>query len=411
MAGYFEGYSMTAPLTAGQTLALIGPAILVLFSFSFLYAWTFDRERRYLLSFALAFLFYCLGVLIQIMLWPGDLGHNAMLSAAVYGVASWLVAEAMLRRINKQLGWMLPVVVLAAMMIGIYYFFYISRDLVARIFIQNGLLGALFLATAMRMIPSRHARLSERILFWVFLAFALHFFVRLLLSMDVKDAVSTPEQFARSTFWIVLQISMSFFGVALGLALLASTVIDIMEGLRRERDIDLLTGVLARRSFEEKAAVRFVDRRREALSLIVCDIDHFKSLNDGYGHAVGDAVLRQLGDLLRHGVRAGDLVGRFGGEEFVILLRRAPLADAQQFAERLRQTIARTVFPELPAGRAVTASFGVAQRRPGEGMWDLFVRADTALYEAKSAGRDRVVADSAPAGPENEAVARQQVEA
>jgi diguanylate cyclase (GGDEF)-like protein len=384
-------------ISASQALALIGPAILALFSFSFLYAWKFDRQRRYLLSFALAFLLYGVGVLIQIMQWPGDLGHNAMLSAAVYGAGSWLVAEAMLRRVDKRLGWVLPVVVLGTMMIGIYYFFYVSRDLVARIYIQNSLPGILFLVTALRMIPSRQDKLSERILFWVFLGFALHFFVRLLLSMDVEVAVSAPEQFARSAFWLVLQISMALFGVALGLALLASTVIDIMDGLRRERDIDLLTGVLARRSFEEKAAARLADRRREPLSLIVCDVDQFKSLNDSYGHAAGDAVLRQLGDLMRNGVRTGDLVGRFGGEEFVILLRRAHLEDARQFAERLRLTVARTVFPVLPAGRAVTASFGVAQHRPGEGIWDLFERADAVLYQAKSAGRDRVIAEVSPA--------------
>src|SRR5690606_28447938 len=118
-----------------------------------------------------------------------------------------------------------------------------------------------------RMIPSRQAKLSERIRFWIVLAFALQFFARLLLSMDVKVAVSTPEQFARSAFWLVLQISMALFGVALGLALLASTAIDIMDGLRRERDIDPLTGVLARRGFEEKAAARLADRRREPLSL------------------------------------------------------------------------------------------------------------------------------------------------
>jgi diguanylate cyclase (GGDEF)-like protein len=162
---------------------------------------------------------------------------------------------------------------------------------------------------------------------------------------------------------------------------------------------------LNRRGFEERATRIASKADQRPVSLILCDIDNFKSVNDTYGHAAGDAVLSELGGILRQITRDGDIAGRIGGEEFAILLPRCDAAGAFRFAERLRTTLMLADFSAIPAVRRVTASLGIAQRHPREPLWDLVSRADAQLYVAKHAGKNCVFVDdsagrtTAPAEP------------
>jgi len=119
------------------------------------------------------------------------------------------------------------------------------------------------------------------------------------------------------------------------------------------------------------------------------DLDHFKQINDTWGHVIGDHALAQFAAVLQNQCRSVDLVARFGGEEFVVLLPGLTLDTATQIAERLRRT-AVTATPESLGQRRLTASFGVAEATPGEAASHILSRVDTALYRAKSLGRDRV---------------------
>ena len=125
------------------------------------------------------------------------------------------------------------------------------------------------------------------------------------------------------------------------------------------------------------------------MSLIVVDLDHFKSVNDSHGHPAGDAVIRAFADLLLGLVRTDrDLVGRFGGEEFAIFLPRADLVAAQRTAQRMQETLAARCLPVSETlSLKVSASFGIATRLSGESLPDLIERADRALYRAKNDGR------------------------
>jgi two-component system cell cycle response regulator len=164
---------------------------------------------------------------------------------------------------------------------------------------------------------------------------------------------------------------------------------------------DALTG-LYNRHYLQLHLPRLHGRAMESgrpLGLIVCDLDHFKAVNDGYGHAAGDAVLREVAMRLAAGVRTPDLVTRFGGEEFIILLPDAGLEAAAIIAERLREAVAASPV-DLPGGGVpVTASFGVSTV-----LWDecnaetAIRRADAALYKAKRQGRNRVVTSGAKQG-------------
>ena len=119
------------------------------------------------------------------------------------------------------------------------------------------------------------------------------------------------------------------------------------------------------------------------------DLDHFKQINDTWGHVIGDQALVQFASVLQNQCRSEDLVARFGGEEFVVLLPGLTLGTAIQIAERLRKS-AMTATPEILGERTLTASFGVTEAVLGESASQILSRVDTALYRAKSLGRDRV---------------------
>ncbi|MBX9591069.1 MAG: PleD family two-component system response regulator [Hyphomonadaceae bacterium] len=163
--------------------------------------------------------------------------------------------------------------------------------------------------------------------------------------------------------------------------------------------MDALTGLFNRRYLEThaKALTEKASRTGSPLSVLVVDIDHFKSVNDTYGHAAGDSVLREFAQRLRRNTRGVDLVCRMGGEEFIIVMPDTPLWRARQVAERLLSCIAAEPFRVSAATQVpVTASVGLAALEiPGEGMDALFGRADRALYAAKREGRNRVVANAA----------------
>jgi diguanylate cyclase (GGDEF)-like protein len=170
----------------------------------------------------------------------------------------------------------------------------------------------------------------------------------------------------------------------------AALVMNVLE-LRRIARVDFLTGTITRRAFcleMEKAISRF-KRRGRTSALLTFDIDHFKRVNDTYGHPAGDLVLRSIAARLERLVRVTDLVGRMGGEEFGILLPDADFEAATKSAERFRRVIEDLVIEHEPPLR-VTASFGIAvldaQIRSAE---EWLAAADTALYEAKRGGRNR----------------------
>lgn len=159
--------------------------------------------------------------------------------------------------------------------------------------------------------------------------------------------------------------------------------------LQRLATTDTLTGLPNRRKIEEACQLQMarVRRYKEKLSIIIVDVDHFKSVNDTHGHQVGDQVLQNVAKVLRGAIREVDFVGRWGGEEFMVICPNTKLTDAGSVGEKLRAAIAGHAFPVV--GNK-TASFGVAELGTGEALAKAVERADAALYRAKENGRNRV---------------------
>jgi len=161
---------------------------------------------------------------------------------------------------------------------------------------------------------------------------------------------------------------------------------------------DPLTGVYNRRRLLERLEEEVERSRRGSTPMAVCmlDVDHFKQVNDRHGHQAGDEVLRQVANTIAASLRSIDSLGRYGGEEFVLVLPQTPRAGAREKAERVRGAIDLS----CPCGEPLTVSIGVADYQPGDSVDTLLARADAALYEAKARGRNQVVLapEHAPAG-------------
>ena len=184
---------------------------------------------------------------------------------------------------------------------------------------------------------------------------------------------------------------------AFGVYVLRRRVQRLLEATQALSHQDPLTGLSNRRFLVEQAPRVWRQARREGsrVAAMVLDLDHFKQLNDAYGHAAGDAVLRAVAASLSASVRPSDVLARIGGEELIVLGLVSDTAEAHQLAERLRTAVSSSRTDD---GHSVTASIGIALARPvdgedaGDAMWRLVDRADAAMYEAKQAGRDRVAA-------------------
>ncbi|MFO1399179.1 MAG: diguanylate cyclase [Burkholderiales bacterium] len=171
----------------------------------------------------------------------------------------------------------------------------------------------------------------------------------------------------------------------------------LLDDVQQRAANDPLTGLATKPVFED-AAERALDEQRRyghPVSLVFCDIDRFKSINDTHGHSVGDVVLREVAQRVRRTLRTVDLAARYGGEEFVLLLPNTGISGARRIAERIRAALAASVI--APAGE-VTASFGVAQAAPDEDLAGWLNRADAAMYAAKRSGRNKVLPALPPAG-------------
>lgn len=191
-----------------------------------------------------------------------------------------------------------------------------------------------------------------------------------------------------------------------GLGLLSGLSLKLYQ-LSRDRDAarhratyDGLTGVLSRAAMEDalQSAVASAHGSGTPLSAVFIDVDRFKQINDTFGHAVGDEVLRIVSLRTRNRLRPADLCGRFGGDEMVVAFIDASLSEAVRLAESLRSSITESPFSISGTTIPISLSLGVAQLRTAESYQDLLGRADSALYESKAAGRGRVTAHGAPVG-------------
>lgn len=373
------------------TLNLIGPCTFLVFAVAFLWAWMISDERHYLLLIAACCLLSSVGGVFRLVVgWPSDNGLYIFISSSFYIGATLAGCEGILRRYGHRIGLGVDLLIIAAAAALTLYFLYVQPSFIARVHIQNFVPGAIFLYTAVRLARLARASYAERAMLWILVVFAVQFFPRTIVTLAM---ISAPEMdgFGQTVFWQALQLTNAVLGTALLLAVLIAEMSEMIERLRLERDVDRLTGILNRRGFEDRAENILEQGPHRAFALIVFDIDHFKLVNDTFGHDAGDDVLRAFGALMQSNARQAEIIGRLGGEEFAILLPDANLEGARLVVMRLQRAIAAADFDLPEHAPQIAVSFGVAVRQPNEPYLAYFKRADTALYRAKAEGRKKAV--------------------
>lgn len=291
----------------------------------------------------------------------------------------------------------------AAALAGIAVFHYIFPSFVLRTAIVSVFYAIVCIAIGMVIFRARATWTSRyAFVFSGVMAFVVAFGQA---ARGIMQAVlpSAPASLLEPSAWSLAVLSASTFVMpvlTLGpLMIVHSTMIARYEYAANR---DFLTGAWSRRAFWE-VATREIERARrvhKGLTVLVMDVDHFKRINDTYGHAEGDEVLKEMVLAVERRMRSIDYFGRIGGEEFAILMPDTRLEGARAVAERLRAGLAEDQASMQAAGpgavpRNYTLSMGLAELRLADTFHDLMQRADAALYQAKEAGRDRVVCEAA----------------
>jgi diguanylate cyclase (GGDEF)-like protein len=251
---------------------------------------------------------------------------------------------------------------------------------------------ALMHVVGIRIILSRQSnRALDMALVALFALSAVNFLAKPFLAIMLGSGGSA-QGYLGSTYAAISQSTGAVLLISNGVLVLLIIVRDMMADMTTRSETDPLSGLLNRRGFEDQAdrARAMAVRAGVPAIVVVADLDHFKSINDKYGHAAGDHVITTFGRILRASFDLRAVVGRLGGEEFAVLLPGADLGVARGAAEAARLMLHNLSVEERGIDRPVSSSFGIAVMEPGETLADLLRRADTALYEAKSRGRDRV---------------------
>ena len=384
-------------MNKGDFIALINPAMALIFAAAFAVLWHAQPQRRYILRLAGGYLAFTAAFLLQYFSPIGEAASRLM-SNGLFVLAAIAISTGALERYSR-VPPMRPIVFVAATGFAAFsWFFFVQPDITWRIYLMNFTLGtiALLFATELRKVPDKKP--IDWLLLAVMLFSGLSFFPRPIVAIWLEGPYATLDDFNSSLYWITLVFTGSLFLLLFAMTIITAIVLDVMDELRQKSETDLLSGLLNRRGFEAGLHTAFAARTPGTpAALIICDIDRFKSINDRYGHAVGDRVIRHFADCLTGATEGQHAVGRIGGEEFALLLENADAVTARLLAEGIRIAFSTATALGLPNGVQVTASFGIAEVTADETIDDLFRRADQALYLAKNSGRDCVRVAPCPA--------------
>jgi diguanylate cyclase (GGDEF)-like protein len=232
----------------------------------------------------------------------------------------------------------------------------------------------------------------DRSLMVLLAASAMQFLSKPFLFRAFGGTGATPSDYLTTHYAMFSQSMGTVFAIAIALMMLVIVMRNALVAATERSESDPLSGLLNRGGFESRARSALGEAARNGgwVSLVLADLDHFKSINDSYGHAAGDKLITTFAAFLRSLTPGHHVAGRIGGEEFAVLLTGTRLAAARLFAEAARAGCSTLTVEGVPDSRRLSASFGVAELVAGEDIVDLLARADKALYIAKRSGRDCV---------------------
>lgn len=377
-------------MSSAVLFLVVNFVIATCFSAVFAVVAVYSRWRAVALSFAIGLAIASLTMLCELGVAYTD--DPELWSAGVYGtvlagiIFLWVgIAELYGKPLPRWCG----VLAFAAGMAIYLLIQHIPRSSWWYPFLYQGSYAAVVFAGSVSVFTSHRRTPLDRALGIALLVSGLHFLLKAGLAVAFGSG-ATAQDYISTNYAVFSQSITAIVIVAVGLLLLAVLTIDLMAEERGRAERDSLSGLRNRRGFEKGVRLAISGRRDGPHAVILCDLDHFKSINDTHGHHAGDMVIRAFGALLDREAPVNAILGRIGGEEFAVFLPNTDPASAVEIAERLRLGARTMDVAGMPTGFLVTASFGVSALSGDTSLEEALRMADAALYEAKRSGRDRV---------------------
>nr|WP_298926788.1 GGDEF domain-containing protein [uncultured Erythrobacter sp.] len=383
-----------------QILGLLTPLMALLFAATFAVFWRAGGMKRHVLGFAIGYLLFALGFLATHFL-PSEAVYLFHTTQALYSLGVIVYLASLCERAGQKLhiSSQIGVYIISAAVLALAVS--MTNDVGPRLIIVNmgyGVMCAMGLTT---LLTAPRRTVIDTAIIVVVAIQAADFVVRPNLTLMFEKTIPAAD-YRDSIYYSLIGLVLGVKSVAAAMVLIGATIAELTTTLRESSERDDLTGLHNRGSFEQSMRSLLPRAQIEGrpLSLVVADIDHFKQVNDIWGHQSGDHAIAGFAEIIENMVRGCDVSGRIGGEEFCIAVWNCDNRPAERLAERIRQSFAHLEHEGLNDDIRLTASFGVATAQDGETYEDLFARADAALYQAKSNGRDRVENAERPRAPE-----------
>jgi diguanylate cyclase (GGDEF)-like protein len=367
---------------------LIAPITTLLLGFLLVACWCFIRSQKELLWISAGYILPAVLLIAQSGIDNDALARWTFLTTPIYIFGAWCIGHGLALRYHARSYPRLLIAVIVVCTSLLLYFSRIEPNLWLRIIILNsGILVAQVIALPSILRSKAILSAWDRALLSSFMLFSLLIFCRIVVTASA-DPSTRDGLLTESPYWRFLLISSLFFGLWFAVILLATTIAKIVSKLTYDRDHDPLTGLLNRRAFFEQAQKLLRQQNSGPCAILSFDIDHFKSVNDTFGHTTGDAVLAQVSSRLKQCTAPGYVLARFGGEEFIVLMPDTLPQEAKAAAENIQANLSTLELINGP--KSITASFGLASIRSLEGLEEALKLADRALYRAKQNGRDQI---------------------
>lgn len=379
-------------MTSAAFILMINLSVSALLALAFLAIAAYDRSlasARWI-GTAYAFGIAYSGFELLISYWPtSTIVATTAYSTLLFAQASYSIGIA--REYEVKPPWrLLGFLIVASVLLNLYTQT-LPRDLISRNVLWQAPYGVLQAVSVWILLRSRRLGKLHKALLAILALSAAYFVIKPLIAIESGGPGSSPASYLHTVYALLSQSTGIVLALAVALLTLAVYVNRMLSDANLRSETDTLSGLLNRRGFVDRAdeVLRMADRSGGPVTLVLADIDHFKAVNDTYGHEAGDRVIQAFAQVIGD-VSDGQPVGRIGGEEFAILLSGTELSTARLVAEGARIAFSQSVIGGVGFGDRCTASFGVAQRHGNETYDELLRRADLALYEAKNAGRDCV---------------------
>ena len=376
-------------------IMLINVALAVMLLLGFAGFWLYDRNRKAPLFFFLATLCFLFSASMELVAKFVTADVESIYRFILYSInlaAGTLLTCGVMLHYKQPLYWSRMLLFVAAGLLLTFAVLDMPRQSVLRLALNQIPIVSVIAIGAIRLIRIDKKLIIDRLLVIALVIFAINLAARPAILAIYGTMGHTVADFQNTQYAIVVQFSLTLVTMATATILMLVLVADLVQDLMREGLSDSLTGLTNRKCFDKLAneALERAAQHQTPITLMMCDIDHFKSINDTHGHNCGDQAISFVGKMLGNVTSSFDVAARVGGEEFCIVFWNTTIEQGYQLSEDIRAAINATSLPFPTGEQQISASFGVAEYRNGEALKDLYKRADLAMYAAKSSGRNLV---------------------